>query len=94
VLRKKDVRIIETSQVSFLRLVSGYTTCTDYVRNMIIHNALQMYALEERIQDCKNKWYNHILRMDSSRLIQKVKNYHAHGRRNIGPTSRPWESFL
>jgi hypothetical protein len=38
--------------------ISGYTH-TDYVHNT------EIYALEDRIQDYKNKWHNHILRMDS-----------------------------
>jgi hypothetical protein len=47
--------------------VSGYTLI-DHVHNMAIHIASQIYVLEERIQDYKNKWHHHILRMDSSRL--------------------------
>jgi hypothetical protein len=32
-------------------------------------------SLEERIKDYKNTWHDHVLRVDSSRLTQKVKNY-------------------
>jgi hypothetical protein len=60
----------------FLRRVSGYTL-TDHVCNMTMCTALQIHALEESIPDYKNMWHNHILRMDSSRLTQKVQNFQA-----------------
>jgi hypothetical protein len=41
---------------------------------------MNMY-LDERIQDYKNKWRNRILKMDSSRLTKKVKNYQLDGRK-------------
>jgi hypothetical protein len=61
----------ETAEMPFLRLISGYKI-RGHVRNTTIHNALQIYALGERIQDYKRKWHNHILlvRMDSSRLTE------------------------
>jgi hypothetical protein len=55
--------------MNFLRLVSGYIH-TDCIRS-----ALEIYTLEEIIQDYKSKWHNRVLRMDSSRLAQKVKKY-------------------
>jgi hypothetical protein len=46
---------------------------------MITRSALQVCASEERIQDYKNKWHNHILRIDFSRLTHKLR---ITGRRN------------
>jgi hypothetical protein len=63
----------------FVRRVSAYTI-KDHVSITIIRNALQIYVSEERIHDYKNKWHNHILVMDSSRLTQKFKNYQPDGR--------------
>jgi hypothetical protein len=37
------------------------------------HDTLQIYALEEIIQNYKNKWHNHILRTDTSRLTKKLR---------------------
>jgi hypothetical protein len=70
VLNKSERRTIETPEISFIRHISGYAF-TDRVRNTAVSNALQMYALEERIADYKNKWHNHILRMDFSRFNSK-----------------------
>jgi hypothetical protein len=56
----------EAAEMRFLRRVPGYTL-TDHTA---IRNALQVYASEQRIQDCKNKWHIHTLRLDSSRLAQ------------------------
>jgi hypothetical protein len=53
--------------------VSGFTL-TDYVRKATIRNALQIYALQERIEGYNKKWHNRTLIMEPSRLSQKVEN--------------------
>jgi hypothetical protein len=54
--------------------ISGYTRAPrDDVRNATIRNALQICALEERIQDYRNKWHNHILGIDSLRPTQTLR---------------------
>jgi hypothetical protein len=57
---------IETAEMRFSKRASGYTL-TYHVHNAAIRNTFQIYALEKRIQDYKNMWHNHILKMDSSR---------------------------
>jgi hypothetical protein len=52
-----------------------------------------MYTLEERIQDC-NKWHNHILRMDSSRLAKKIMNFQPDRKRNVGQPRRQWKNSV
>jgi hypothetical protein len=89
VLNRSESREIETAEMCFLRCVSGYTF-TDQVRNMTMRYALQMYALEERVQGSRSKWHNHVLRIDASRLDLKVKNYQPDGRSNIGRPRRRW----
>jgi hypothetical protein len=54
-------------------------TITDHVGNTSILN-----ASEEIIQDCNQKFHNYVLKLDSSGLIEKVKNYQADRQRNIG----------
>jgi hypothetical protein len=64
-LNGTERRKTENSRIAlFKACVSGYVL-TDLVRNTTVRNALQIYPLEERIQDYKSKWYNHILRMGS-----------------------------
>jgi hypothetical protein len=67
---------------------------TDNALYMTICRSLQMYILEERTQDYKVKWYNHKLRMDSSRPTQKVKNYQPDGGCNVGRLRRQWKDSL
>jgi riboflavin synthase alpha subunit len=70
-LNRSEKRKIERAEMRFLRRVSGHTL-TGHVRNTTICNALQLYYLEEKIEDYKNKWRNQILRMDS--LKTDIKN--------------------
>jgi hypothetical protein len=57
-------------------------------------SAIQQYAvhykymLQKRVKDYRNKWHSHIIRLDSSRLIQKVKNHQPEGQRNVGQPRR------
>jgi hypothetical protein len=55
-----------------------------------IPKALQIYALEERIEDYENNWHNQISRMNVSRLMKKEKNYQPNGRRDAGRPRRRW----
>jgi hypothetical protein len=66
-------RKIETAEIPKLRRVSGYAL-TACVRGTTVRIALQIFDLEERIQDYKNKGRYIILRMDSSRLNPEFKN--------------------
>jgi hypothetical protein len=63
-LNRSDREKTETAEMRFLGLVSGYTIA-GHVLSMTVRNDLQKNALEEGIQHYKNKWHNHILRMDS-----------------------------
>jgi hypothetical protein len=73
-LNRSESKKTEAAEMRFLRRVSGHTL-TDHVLNTTMRNALQMYALEERVQGSRSKWRNHFLRMDCSGLTQEVKNY-------------------
>jgi hypothetical protein len=65
----------ETVEMRFLRRVSVYTP-KEHIRNSTIRSAftnvlniyiyIYIYDVYEIIQDCKNKWHNHILRTDFS----------------------------
>jgi hypothetical protein len=68
-------------KINFLRHFSGHIL-TDLVHSTTICSTLQRYGLKGRIWDYKNKQHNHILKINSSRLTQKVKNYQPDGSRN------------
>jgi hypothetical protein len=72
-LNRYDRRKIETAEMHFSRRVAGFKLA-DHVRNTTIRYALPMYALEEIVQDYKNKRRNRITRKAFSRQTQKIKN--------------------
>jgi hypothetical protein len=62
-----EQRETETAVIYLLKRVSTYTRIiTGYSHSMTKRNALQIYALGERIQHCKNKLKRNTSRMDSS----------------------------
>jgi hypothetical protein len=58
--------IIYTAEIRFLRRVSVHKP-TGHVRNV-----LQIYTLDERIEDDTNKQHNNFLRTDSSNTDLKI----------------------
>jgi hypothetical protein len=69
VLNKCERRKIKTAEMRFLMRVYVYAR-TDHVRNTTVRNALQIYAWSKKPRP--QKQHNRILRMDSSRLTQKI----------------------
>jgi hypothetical protein len=61
----------ETTEICFMRIVSGYNY-TDDVRSKTMRISLQIYASEEGNQDYRNKWRNRNLRMDPSKLTNQT----------------------
>ncbi|PSN50667.1 hypothetical protein C0J52_09317 [Blattella germanica] len=53
----------------------------DQVSNNDIRNSLEIFNLNERITDNKERWHAHIQRMDPDRLTKKLLNYRPQGYR-------------
>jgi tyrosine-protein phosphatase YwqE len=75
---------MKTVEMSILKRIS-VRPCIQYETQ----SAIQVHALEERRRDYKNKWHDHILRMDSSRSTTLKKNSVALVRKRTIPTERP-----
>jgi hypothetical protein len=53
-----------------------------------------MFNLNDRIQQNKKNWYNHILRMQQRRITEQMLQYKPTGHRDIGKHRRRWEDDL
>jgi hypothetical protein len=60
--------------MKFLRSVAGYTLL-DQNRSTDIRSELNIFNLTERIEQQKENWHEHILRMTTDRLPKVLLNY-------------------
>jgi hypothetical protein len=76
--------------MKFMRKTAKYTW-QDHKRNQDIAEELQIQPVMEKINNYKNKWIQHVRRMDRARLPHAILKYQPAGRRDQG---RPLKRLL
>jgi hypothetical protein len=69
--------------MKFMMKTAKYTWL-DYKRNQDITEELKMQPVMEKINNYKNKWIQHVRRMDRARLPHAILKYQPAGRRGQG----------
>ena len=87
VITKRDMTRLEAAEMRFLRSVTGYTRL-DKIRSEVIRKELEISGIQDVRLKYKQKWINHLERMDNTRLPKHALNYKPRGRRDRG---RPWK---
>jgi hypothetical protein len=75
--------------MKYLRRTAGYTLL-DIKRNEELLE-LHVTPLEDKLCTHRHKWFQHVHRMEDSRLPKQLLNYHPKGRRRPG---RPRKRLL
>jgi hypothetical protein len=70
-MNRADRRTVEAVEMEFLKCVAGYTL-KDQVRIDYIRQQSGIFNLNDRIQQNKKNWHEHILRMDPIRITQQI----------------------
>ena len=86
---KKGDSKIQAAEMRFLRRVKGCTR-RDLVRNEDVRNELNVYAINEKITEYKERWKQHVNRMGNGRIPKKILNYNPRGKRDIGRPRKRW----
>jgi hypothetical protein len=89
-LTKKQRQKIETAEIKFLRNVTRYTL-KDKIRNTMIRNELKIFSVNNRIQNNRLNWINHVARMDPERFHKQLMDYTPRGTRSIGRPKSRWK---
>lgn len=79
---------IQSAVVKFLRRVKG-CSLLDQIRNDDFREELNIFALNQKIQDNKRHCIGLIVRMEGS-LVKQVVQYRPQGRRDIGRPMKRW----
>ena len=90
VTTKRDKTCLEAAEMCFLRSVMGYTRL-DKIRSEVIRKELEISGIQDVRLKYKQKWINHLERMDSTRLPKHALNYKPRGRRDHGRPRKRWQ---
>lgn len=88
-VRNSDVQRLTTAEMRFLRRTAGYSLL-DHKRNELITKELKITPIYEHLNHYRQKWLNHVNRMDRSRLPRQILRYIPHGRRSLGRPLKRW----
>ncbi|KAJ4428270.1 hypothetical protein ANN_24287 [Periplaneta americana] len=80
VLKQRDISRLRAAEMKYLRRTAGYTLL-DHKRNEDILQELKMQPLEEKIAEYRNRWLEHISRMETGQTPQEMLKYHPQGQR-------------
>ena len=89
VLTISQQKKVEAAEMRFLRQVAGYRLI-DKKRNVDIRRELGIQSLNETIIAYRQKWQDHVQRMNEDRTPQIVHKYKPVGRRNVGRPRMRW----
>lgn len=92
-LNRSDRRKIETAEMKFLRSVAGYTLL-DKKHNEDIRTQLNIYNVNDRINQIRTNWLEHIERMPHNRFPQLTLQYQPKGKRKVGRPITRWKDTI
>ncbi|KAJ4431464.1 hypothetical protein ANN_20062 [Periplaneta americana] len=72
VMKKKDASRLKTNEMKFLRSVAGYMKI-EHKRNEEIRQELEIYELNNKIEEYRTTWMSHISRMQEDRMYEESR---------------------
>jgi len=82
-LPTRDMARLEDAEKRFLRSVKGYTRL-HLIRSEVIRKELQISGIQDVRSKYKQNWFNHLERMENTRLPKHALNYKPRGRGDRG----------
>ncbi|KAJ4428996.1 hypothetical protein ANN_25992 [Periplaneta americana] len=83
IIKERDKSKLQAAEMRFLRRVKGCTR-RDLIRNEDIRKELNIYNINEKVEDYEEKWKEHLSRMDNERIPALIQQYQPKGKRDIG----------
>jgi hypothetical protein len=90
VTTKRDMTRLEAAEMRFLRSVKGYITL-DKIRSEVIIIDLELSGIQDVRAECKQKWINHLERLDNTRFPKHALRYKPRGRRDRRRSRKRWQ---
>jgi len=89
VLKKREEQRLEAAQMKFLKHLLGITKL-DKEKNQCIRKKTGAQNIVKEIKQYREKWLQHVQRMDTNRIPKLALQCKPKGRRNIGRLRKRW----
>jgi hypothetical protein len=90
---KKVQTRIQSTEMNFLRKTTGCTKL-DHITNEIIRTELNIYLVNDTIEQYRNNCLQHINRMQDTRLPKRALQYRPSGKRDIRRPKKRWRDAV
>jgi hypothetical protein len=90
--KKVQIRI-QSTEMNFLRKTKGCTKL-DHITNQMIRTELNIYPVNDTIEQYRNNWFQHINRVQDTRLPKRALQYRPSGKREIGRPKKRWRDIM
>ena len=90
VLKKREENRLEAAQMNSLRQLLGVTKL-DKEKNQCIREKTGAQDIVKEIKQYRQKWLQHVQRMDTNGIRKQALQYKAKGRRNRGRPTKRWK---
>jgi hypothetical protein len=84
---------IQSTEMNFLRKTKGCTKL-DHITNEMIGTELNIYPLNDTVEQYRNNWLQHINRMQDTRLRKRAFQYRPSGKRDLGRQRKRWRDAV
>jgi hypothetical protein len=84
---------IQSTEMNFLRKTKVCTKL-DHITNEMIITELNIYPVNDAIEQYRNNWFQHINRMQDTRLPKRALQYRPSGKRDIGRPKKRWRDAV
>jgi hypothetical protein len=79
--------------MNFRRKTKGCTKL-DHITNEMIRIDLNIYPVNDTIEQYRNNWFQHINRTQDTRLPKRALQYRPSGTRDIGRPKKRWRDAV
>jgi hypothetical protein len=86
---KKVQTRIQSTEMNFLRKTKGRTKL-DHITNEMIRTELNIYTVNDTVEQYRNNWFQHANRIQDTRLPKRALQYRPSGKRDIGRPKKRW----
>jgi hypothetical protein len=88
---KKVQTRIQSTEMNFVRKTKAYTKL-DQITNEMIRTELNIYPVNDTIEQYRNDWFQHI--MQDTRLLKRALKYRPSGKRDRGRPKKRWRDAV
>jgi hypothetical protein len=90
---KKVQTRIQSTEMNFLQKTKGCTKL-DHITNEIIRTELNIYPVNDTIEQYRKNWLQHINRMQDTKLPKRALQYRPSGKGDTGRPKKRWRDAV